>query len=114
MVNASHLVRHKQLLLAKRRELSLITSQASTRVPGAGGPGGDLIDKANADAEAELQIRLHDTDSRLLRAIEEALSRIERGTYGVCETCRQPIASARLKAVPWARHCRHCKETEHA
>ena len=113
-MNASLLVQYKQLLLAKRRELSANTVQASTRAAGVGDPGGDLIDKTNADAEAELQIRLHHTDSRLLRAIEEALARIERGTYGVCETCRQPIASARLKAVPWARHCRHCKETEHA
>ncbi len=113
-MNASHLVQYKQLLLAKRRELSAITVQASTRVAGVGDPGGDLIDKANADAEAELQIRLHHTHSRLLWAIEEAFARIERGKYGVCETCRQPIASARLKAVPWARHCRHCKETEHA
>jgi RNA polymerase-binding protein DksA len=88
------------------------SSRASTRVPGDGDPRGDH--KANADAEAELQIRLHHTDSRLLRAIEEALARIERDTYGVCETCRQPIASARLKAVPWVRHCRHCKESEHA
>lgn len=114
MMHAIHLGQYQQLLLAKRRELSTTRPQGSAPVPGAGDPGGDLIDKANADAEAELQIRLHQTDSRLLLAIEEALERIERGTYGACETCRQPIASARLKAVPWARHCRDCKESEHA
>ncbi len=47
----------------------------------AGGLQGDLIDEANA--EAELQIRLHQTDGRLLRAIEEALGRIRQGTYGI-------------------------------
>ena len=113
-MNATHLGRHKQLLLAKRRELSATRVQGFTPVPGAGDPDGDLIDKANANAEAELQLRLHQSYGRLLRAIEEALARIERGTYGVCETCRQPIASARLKTVPWARHCRDCKEGEHA
>lgn len=74
---------------------------------------GDLVDQANADAEAELQIRLHQTDGRLLRAIEEAPARMRHGTYGVCEVCAQPISKARLEAVPWARHCRDCKEREH-
>ena len=73
----------------------------------------DPIDQANANAEAELQIRLHQTDGPLLRAIEEALSRLRRGAYGVCETCKQPISKARLEAVPWTRHCRECKEGEH-
>jgi DnaK suppressor protein len=74
---------------------------------------GDLIDQANADAEAELQIRLHQTEGRLLRAIEEALARVRDGTYGVCGVCKQPISKARLEVVPWTRHCRECKEREH-
>jgi RNA polymerase-binding transcription factor len=81
-------------------------------VPAAGGLEGDLIDQANADAEAELQIRLHQTDARLLRAIEEALGRIREGTYGVCGVCKQAISRARLEAVPWTRLCRECKERE--
>ncbi len=114
VINATDLGQYKQLLLAKGRELSATRVQGSTPVPAAGDPGGDLIDKANAHAEAELQLCLHQSYGRLLRAIEGALARIERGTYGVCERCRQPIASARLKAVPWAHHCRYCKESENA
>jgi RNA polymerase-binding transcription factor len=38
---------------------------------------------------------------------------MRRGTYGVCEMCQQPIPKVRLEAVPWARHCRDCKEQEH-
>jgi DnaK suppressor protein len=81
-------------------------------VPAAGGLEGDLIDQANADAEAELQIRLHETDGRLLRAVEEALARIRQGTFGVCQVCKRPISKARLEAVPWTRLCRECKEHE--
>ena len=73
-----------------------------------------LIDQANADAEAELQIRLHETDGRLLWAIEDAFGRMRQGTYGVCTICQQPISNARLEAVPWTRHCRDCKEQEHS
>ena len=103
--------RYKELLLKKQRELSSIQGDAGTRVPAAGSLEGDLIDQANADAEAELQIRLHQTDSRLLRAIEEALGRIRQGTFGVCQVCKQPVSKARLEALPWTRLCRECKET---
>ncbi len=108
------LQRYKRLLLEKQRKLSPAHPDAQAWLPGAGGWEGDLIDRANADAEAELLIRLRQTDGRLLRAIEETLARIRRGRFGVCETCNQPIPRARLGAVPWTRHCRVCKERAHA
>ena len=110
IVDARDLQPYKRLLLAKLDELSAPRAEATSPVLGAGVPLGDLIDRANADAEAELHIRLHQTDGRLLRAIEEALARIRQGTYGVCEACKQPISRARLKAVPWTRHCLSCQE----
>src|SRR5215469_17952250 len=97
--------RYKKLLLEKQQELSLAKPEAENRVPAAGGWEGDLIDQANADAEAELQIRLHEIDGRLLRAIEDALARVRRGTYGVCTSCQQPISKPRLEAVPWTHLC---------
>ena len=102
----------KRMLLEKRGELSSALGEAQSRVPAAGGWAGDVVDQANADAEAELQIHLHQTDGRLARAIEEALARIRQGTYGVCEVCKQPISKARLEAVPWTRLCLDCKERE--
>jgi DnaK suppressor protein len=96
-------------LLAKRDELSA-AGEAATRVPPADEPEGDLMDRASADAEAELHIRLHRSDAHLARAIDEALARISRSTFGVCEVCKQSISKARLEAVPWTRLCRKCKE----
>ena len=101
-----NLQRYKRLLLEKRRELSPVRGL----VPAAGGWEGDVIDQANADAEAELQIRLQETDGLLLKAIDDALTRIEEGTYGVCVNCNQSIPKARLEAVPWTRLCRSCQE----
>ena len=60
-------------------------------MPAAGGWEGDVIDQANADAEAELQIRMQETDAQLLEAIEEALARMEDGTYGICSNCNRVI-----------------------
>jgi DnaK suppressor protein len=112
-MHQSDLQRFRKRLLEKQREVSSAKRDAQQRVPGAGSWEGDLIDQANAEADAGLQIRLHQTDGRLLRAIEEALTRVRHGTYGVCDTCKRPISKARLEAVPWTRHCRECKEREH-
>lgn len=108
------LERYKRLLLARRDELSAVRDGATALVPPAGESEGDLIDQANSDAEAELQISVHQSNAGLLRAIEDALVRVRRGTYGVSEICEQPISKARLEAVPWTHLCRDCKEQESA
>ncbi len=81
------LQRYKRLLLAKLEELSATRTEPESSVPAAGALEGDLMEQANADAEAELQVRLHKSDAHLLCAIEEALVRIRRGTFGACEVC---------------------------
>ncbi len=113
-MGSADLRRYHRLLLKKQRGVWSAPGEAQSRVPAAGGLEGDLIEQANADEEAELQIQLHQADARLLRAIEEALVRISQGTFGMCEVCKQPISKVRLEAVPWARHCRECKEREHS
>ncbi|MGC1685768.1 MAG: TraR/DksA C4-type zinc finger protein [Candidatus Acidiferrales bacterium] len=112
-MHANRLQRYRRLLIAKREELSA-ANEAATPVPAADEPEGDLMERANADAEADLQIRLHATDGRLLKAIEDALARIRAGTFGVCEACKRPISNARLEAVPWTHLCRKCKEQRSA
>ena len=112
-MHTTYLRRYKRLLFAKRQQLSASALEASAPVPSAGGWQGDLMDQASADVEAELRIRLLQTNGRLARAIEAALGRIKHRTFGICEVCRHPIPGARLNAVPWTRHCRGCKEQEH-
>ena len=112
-MHAKELQRFKWLLVEKRQELQTLSASPGATIPRAGGLEGDEEEQANADAEAELHIQLHKPDGRLLRAIEDAFIRIGQGTYGTCEIYREPISKARLKAVPWTRHCRECKEREH-
>lgn len=113
IVDARDVQRYKRLLLSKRDELSA-TRGREAYVPGAGGWQGDFADQANSDTEADLQIRLHQTDGPLLRAIEEALVRAKQGTYGVCVSCGHMISKARLNAVPWTHQCRNCKDKQRA
>jgi len=110
-MNKSDLFRYKNLLLAKQQELTSGKSLASS-IPGSGEPGGDPVDMAAGENSATVQMRLKQTDSKLLRAIEDALMRIRQERFGTCEDCGQVISKARLEAVPWARHCKDCKERQ--
>ncbi len=68
-MNAADLRRYKRLLFAKLDELSATRGGARTLVLGAGVWQGDLVDQANSDAEAELQVAVRHSDARLLRAM---------------------------------------------
>src|SRR5262245_37328704 len=69
---------------------------------------GDEIDAAIATEQAELRSQMASFESRELAQIDHALDKIRRGRYGVCESCDQPIAPVRLKALPYATECIGC------
>ena len=75
---------------------------------------GDMADQASGNNEVHIALKLKQTDAKILQAIEEALGRIEKGTYGLCRDCGEPIAPARLNAIPWTRVCITCKEKQNA
>jgi DnaK suppressor protein len=73
---------------------------------------GDMADQATGNNEVHIALKLKQTDAKILQAIEEALLRIDKGTYGTCRDCGEPIAAARLNAIPWTRVCITCKEKQ--
>ena len=75
---------------------------------------GDLADKASGNNEVHIQLKIKQTDAKILQAIEEALWRMEQSTYGICCDCGEAIASVRLSAIPWTRVCITCKEKQRA
>ena len=70
---------------------------------------GDLYDSADNERDRQLSHILNDRDRKKLIAIDEALERIEDGSYGVCEECGKKITSNRLKVMPFADLCVPCK-----
>lgn len=70
----------------------------------------DIVDRANNAYSRELLFSLSDGERHTLLRIEEALSRIESGSYGICTNCGNEIRAGRLKAMPWARYCIDCQE----
>ena len=75
---------------------------------------GDVADKASGHSDVHIELKIEQTNAKILYAIEEALWRIEQGTYGLCRDCGKAIAWARLNAIPWTRVCITCKEKQRA
>ncbi|MBW1740134.1 MAG: RNA polymerase-binding protein DksA [Deltaproteobacteria bacterium] len=69
----------------------------------------DPTDRASHEADRNFMLRIRDRERKLIMKIQEALERIENGTYGICETCGSEISIKRLKARPVTTQCIDCK-----
>jgi len=72
----------------------------------------DEIDLASSEYTQSMVFRLRDREKFLLKKIDDALTRIENGTYGVCEICEEEISVKRLEARPVTTMCIRCKEEQ--
>ena len=63
-----------------------------------------MADVGTDNYEQEFTLGLVETERRFLREIQEALARIDQGTFGVCQGIGKPIPRVRLEAVPWAKY----------
>jgi DnaK suppressor protein len=71
-----------------------------------------LAEMASVTYDRELDYTLGENSEQLLHLIDEALTRINAGTFGSCQRCGQQIAPERLEAIPYARLCIDCKRKE--
>lgn len=99
---------YKTILLKKREEL--LQSMGSENESLAIKQTPDEVEFAVKTAEQDVSAVTADLRSQTLREVESALTRVNRGSYGVCESCGEEISLARLKAIPWARCCVTCQE----
>jgi len=72
----------------------------------------DEIDLASSEYAQSMVFRLRDREKFLLKKIERALSRIEEGSFGICERCEEEISLKRLEARPVTTLCIRCKEEQ--
>lgn len=79
---------------------------------GGDGAGNDQADVGSTTLERDHEMSLANNARDMLDQIERALSRIDDGTYGVCESCGKAIGKGRLQAFPRATLCVSCKERE--
>ncbi len=96
------LERFKKLLLEERNEiLENLKKDNETLSELKGGDEGDLADQAYTRYEKNLVLGISQTEQETLKKIDEALKRIENGTYGICEVFGTPIEKERLEVIPY-------------
>lgn len=69
----------------------------------------DITDLATAESDRNFELRIRDRERKLIKKIQEALERIDDGTFGTCEVCEEEIGEARLRARPVTTYCIDCK-----
>jgi DnaK suppressor protein len=102
--------RYRTLLEGQLAEL--VGTREKTVHDMVGEPGDELPDpndRATVEEGRNWSLRLRDRDRRLIGKIEEALARLETGTFGTCTACGRPISPARLRARPVTDLCIDCK-----
>lgn len=97
------------LLDMKGKLLKEISENVKTESDTLKGEIGDIYDLASRDREREFSLLLGDRDREKLMQIEEALGRIEEGSYGFCEECGERISTGRLIVMPFTKVCVECK-----
>jgi len=98
------LARARQEALARVQVLRKEEQEDAVELPA------DELDLARSLEDVETEAGLIERYEYRLKAIDAALSRLERGRYGICEKCKQEIPIERLKAVPFAAYCIDCQK----
>ena len=102
----------EQLLETKNKLLGEIDSESRAEREGNKDEGMDTYDLASEERDREINFILSDRERTKLKQIDDALERLDDGSYGVCESCGLEIAEERLNAMPFTRLCRDCQQDE--
>lgn len=102
------LERQKAILLAEAGEIIRAgLSPGSENFP-------DMTDQASAETDQNFMLRQREREQKLLKKIDEALERMNQGTFGICESCGNEISLKRLDARPVTTLCIDCKTRQEA
>ncbi len=72
----------------------------------------DPADRATMESDRAFTLRIRDRERKLIKKIRSALTRLDNGTYGICEECGEEIGVPRLKARPVTKLCINCKSKQ--
>ena len=100
----------KAMLRERRREVQDKLRFLRETLPVEAGMVRDAEEQSVDDFVTEVDMALMEMKSETLSKIDQAIARLDDGTYGVCEECDGEISAARLKALPFAHLCRNCQE----
>jgi len=109
-LSEAQLEQYREILTAKAETIreNLVAAKAGQALRGE--RLADVDDQAVQSHEEWIFLNRNNIDVMLLREINEALARVEDGTFGECMECEDPISPKRLNAIPWAKYCINCQE----
>lgn len=107
----------KQMLEGRRRELQAEVQGKMRDVRATGevtklSEVFDAGESSEADIQEDIELALIQMKSETLNKVDDALARLEHGTYGNCFECGEEIAEKRLRALPFAVRCKDCEEAK--
>jgi DnaK suppressor protein len=111
-VNGRELESFKHLLTDRRKELLSDAERTVSRMTTGKENFPEPADRAALESDRNATLRIRDRERKLLNKIEEALERIDDGSYGICEACGERITVERLRARPVTTLCIDCKSDQ--
>lgn len=108
-MNAQKLNHFRSLLLKERKRIESLRADQTDAREGVIDDVPDEGDLSHSDADKDLAFNLGERETHQLQEIDDALRRIDDGTYGTCMRCGKPIDDERLEAVPTARYHADCQ-----
>jgi DnaK suppressor protein len=97
----------RRVLEAKRKELLIGSSDRDEILIE---NAAEDFDRLQQQLNREVAIRNLDRESKLLKEVQGAISRLEDDSFGICLRCEEEIPEKRIKALPWAAYCVSCQE----
>lgn len=112
-MDAKSLAKYRKLLLEeKQRILNNSKNALKNELALSTDDLPDETDLAASEVNQNLVFKLRDRERQLMQKIDEAMARIEEGTFGTCADCEEPIEIRRLEARPVSTLCVSCKEKQ--
>ncbi len=107
----------RRILEERRREMVSEVQEKirDVRSEASGTPVNGVLDAAessDADIQEDIELALIQMKAETLNKIDEALARLEKGTFGFCTECGEEISERRLRALPFALRCKDCEEAK--
>jgi DnaK suppressor protein len=103
------LLKFKKQLEDMKGEIITDVEQTLNEMTSQSGNIPDPNDRATVESDRSFELRIRGRERKLMNKVEEALIRIDDGSYGVCDGCGEEIAIKRLEARPVAKYCIECK-----
>jgi len=100
------------MLVLQRIELHAAASRTVSDMKADSGKPADSLDRAVAEFDRQMELSIRGRDRFALHDIQQALQRIDQGSFGVCEMCGKPISEGRLMARPTTHLCLRCQHQQ--